>query len=499
MVLSVGVLPRRSPVSAVAEFGWGPAVLLSPLSAVASPTLWLPSSWKAHSSRSELQPRMRPIADVGSMVGFVSHPVCLCVCVWAAGLQLRVIQSGWQREKQQLQYASQVSLAVEHGALVHEQRQAAEMDELHSEERKVMMECMVRLMTDKIQLQQQMQHMQLQHMLQMRGVHNAQTPVAAAAPSPTPADTAASVAAAASATAAATASASAELISLRAQAQLSAQTIQLLTSALSKIQIEKEELANECVSLKRRLDIEERKQREGEAAAATANATAAAVTAAAHVLQYSSPAYAAIRMTLPAAASSSSSSVSPPTPWTASPSSVLPRNIDTDPPRGAAAPFLVSPPMLQPTTSSTPSATSAAAPSSPAQSPTRKPVVRIENRDTTPTPQQQPSPQQLAPQQQQQAQPEPEIAPIAIAAVLPNASLVVPSSSSSLSVAVTDSSAAASPAVTPFGGESFDLPSFHPSVSRPQSPADASLPAPPEITPTSQLLSTAAAAASDSS
>jgi len=219
----------------------------------------------------------------------------MAVCVRV--LQLRAIQSGWQSEKQRLQYESAVALSNSHSALLHAQCESAELNELHDEERRVMLESLQQLVVDNMQLKQQLQDAatQLQHVQSMAAAVNAATSptsqagtittTPAVAPSPTSADAAAAAAAtaASSAAAAAAAAASSELVSLRSQAQLSAQTVQLLTTALSKIQAEKEELASECTALRRALEQEHRLRQALESAAAASAAAAASVAASAPV------------------------------------------------------------------------------------------------------------------------------------------------------------------------------------------------------------------------
>lgn len=213
--------------------------------------------------------------------------------------QLRAIQSGWQSEKQRLQYESAVALSNSHSALLHAQCESAELNELHDEERRVMLESLQQLVVDNMQLKQQLQDAatQLQHVQSMAAAVNAATSptsqagaittTPAVASSPTSTDAAAAAAAAAtaasSAAAAAAAAASSELVSLRSQAQLSAQTVQLLTTALSKIQAEKEELACECTALRRALEQEHRLRQALESAAAASAAAAASVVASAPV------------------------------------------------------------------------------------------------------------------------------------------------------------------------------------------------------------------------
>lgn len=211
-------------------------------------------------------------------------------CVGVGALQLRAIQSGWQSEKQRLQYESAVALSNSHNALLRAQCESAELSELHDEERRVMLESLQQLVVDNMSLKHQLHdaNTQMQHMRSTAAAVNAVSPsptpqgaVIAAAPvvatSPTSADAAAAAAAASSVAASAAAAASSELASLRSQAQLSAQTVQLLTSALTKIQAEKEELASECSALRRALEQEHRLRQALESTAAASAAAAAAV------------------------------------------------------------------------------------------------------------------------------------------------------------------------------------------------------------------------------
>ncbi len=184
-----------------------------------------------------------------------------------SSLQLRSIQSGWQQEKQLLHHEAQLAATNSHIALVTQQCEATELNALADEERAVLIEALQRQVTDNLMLKARMQELHLQHLQQLNAA--AQAPVA---PTPPPA-----VIVSPPIAEPASAATALELASLRQQALAATQTVQLLSSALSKIQGEKEKLEKECTTLRRKLEVHERRQRDASTAAVAAAAASSGI------------------------------------------------------------------------------------------------------------------------------------------------------------------------------------------------------------------------------